>query len=83
MKIELRPITEPFQRFMSQTRIIFGVWARFVGGVLLVSLIFGPYAPLAAAAFLLTLFLPVLLLTLWGRSLDAELRWSETEEGPR
>ena len=33
-------------------------------------------------ALLLTLGLPILLLILWGRSLDAELGWTELDEGP-
>ena len=80
--IRLRPITEPFQGFLGQARRAVGFWAKFTGAVVVLSLIFGPFAPLAVVAFLLTLCLPILLLVLWGRSLDAELGWTELDEGP-
>ena len=82
MMIRLRPKTEPFERFLGQARRLTGFWARFIGGVTAFSLIFGPFAPLGFVAFLLTLGMPILLLVLWGRSLDAELGWTEIEEGP-
>lgn len=82
MRISLRPTTEPFERFKGQARRLLGFWARFTGGVVALSLVVGPVAPLAVAAFLLTLGLPILMLVLWGRSLDAELGWTEIEEGP-
>lgn len=82
MKIEARPITEPFHRFLGQARGVFGLWAKFVGGTLAFSLVFGPFAPLGFMAVLVTVGLPILLLTLWGRSLDSELGWTEIDEGP-
>ena len=80
--IRLRPKTEPFKRFLMQARGLTGFWAKFVGGVAAFSLVFGPFAPLGFVAILLTVGLPILLLVLWGRSLDAELGWTEIEEGP-
>ena len=75
-------IEEPFERFKAQARRVFGFWARFTGGVVAVTLLFGALAPLTIVAFLFTLCLPVLLLTLWGRSLDQELGWTDLDEGP-
>ncbi|MEM7544232.1 MAG: hypothetical protein AAF367_01750 [Pseudomonadota bacterium] len=83
MKIELRPVTAPFQHFLAQARIILGLWLKFVASTVAVSALIGPFAPLILSAFLFTLGLPVLLLTLWGRSLDQELQWGEMDEGPR
>ena len=80
--LRLRPITEPFQSFLGQARRAIVFWAKFVGAVVVLSLVFGPFAPLALVALLLTLGLPILLLILWGRSLDAELGWTELDEGP-
>ena len=82
MMIRLRPKTEPFEHFLGQARRVVGFWARFTGAVLLFSLIFGPVGPLVVTAFLFTLGLPILLLVLWGRSLDQELGWTELDEGP-
>lgn len=82
MMIRLRPISEPFAGFLGQARRVLGFWGRFIGGVALFSLLFGPFAPLVLVAILFTVGLPVLLLVLWGRSLDAELGWSEMNEGP-
>jgi len=80
--IRLRPITQPFQDFLGQARRVLGFWAKFTGGVVVLSFIFGPFTPLAVVAFLLTLGLPILLLVLWGRSLDSELGWTELDDGP-
>ncbi len=83
--IEYRPITEPFMVFCAKAKIILGTWAKFVGAVFLISFFFGPIGPigpLVYAAFLFTLALPVVLLTMWGRSLDSELKWDELDEGP-
>ena len=82
MMIRLRPITEPFAGFLGTARRLLGFWARFIAGVAAFSLVFGPFAPLGFVAILLTVGLPILLLVLWGRSLDAELGWTEIEEGP-
>lgn len=82
MSMRLRPITEPFAGFLAQARRIVGFWGRFVIGVVLFSLLFGPFAPLVMVAILFTVGLPVLLLVLWGRALDAELGWSEIDDGP-
>ena len=49
---------------------------------MIVSLLFGAFAPLAVAAFLLTIGLPILMLVLWGKALDQELGWTELDEGP-
>ena len=82
MKIERRPATEPFRQFLGQAKGVTGLWARFVGAVAAFSLIFGPYAPLGFVAVIVTVGLPILLLTMWGRSLDSELNWTEMDEGP-
>ncbi len=82
MTIRLRPVTVPFQQFLATARRLIGFWSRFMGMIVLLSLVFGPFAPLGFVAILLTLGLPILLLVLWGRSLDTELRWSEMDEGP-
>ena len=82
MKIERRPITEPFQDFLRQARGVIGIWAKYIGFVALFSLIFGPFAPLGFIAVIVTVGLPILLLTMWGRSLDSELQWGEMDEGP-
>lgn len=82
MRIETRPATEPFRRFLGQARGVVTLWAKFVGGVLGYSLVFGPFAPLGFMAAIATIGLPILLLTLWGRSLDSELGWGEPDEGP-
>ncbi len=82
MAIRLRPISEPFARFLVQARRVLGFWLRFVCGVALFCLIFGPFAPLVLVAILLTCGLPILLLILWGTALDAELGWTEVDEGP-
>ena len=80
--MKLRPKTEPFEHFLSQARELGRFWAKFAGATVAFSLVFGPFAPLGIVAALLTLGLPILLLVLWGRSLDAELGWTEIEEGP-
>ena len=82
MMIKLRPISEPFAGFLAQARRIVGFWWKFVAGVVAVSLILGPFAPLVMVAILLTVGLPILLLVLWGKALDAELGWTEVDEGP-
>ena len=64
MSIKLRPITEPFVGFLAQARRLLGFWVRFVGSVVVLSLVLGPFAPIAMVAFLLTLGLPILLLVL-------------------
>ncbi len=82
MRINLRPITEPFHVFTLQARIILETWAKFIGGVFIISFLFGPVGPLVYASILFTLALPIVLLAMWGRSLDQEFRWDELEEGP-
>lgn len=82
MTIRLRPISEPFAAFLAKARQLLGFWGRFVAAVLVISLILGPFAPLVVVAILFTVGLPILLLILWGRALDAELGWTETDEGP-
>ena len=75
--LKLRAPSIYFWRFVLQVRVIMGVWAKFTGGTILLCLIFGPIAPLAAAAFIFTILLPVGLLTLWGSALEAELGWTD------
>ena len=82
MRIERRSATEPFHQFLAQAKGVSALWLKFVGGVAAFSLIFGPYAPLGFIAVIVTVGLPILLLTLWGRSLDSELNWTEMDEGP-
>ena len=50
--------------------------------VLALSLVFGPFAPLVVAAVLLSFFLLILALTLWGRALDEQLGAGQCDEGP-
>ena len=82
MKIKLRPISEPFAGFLAQAQRVLGFWGRFVLGVTAVSVIIGPIAPLVLVAILFTFGLPILLLMLWGRSLDQELGWGDMDDGP-
>ena len=82
MTIRYRPPSEPFQGFVRQARAIVGFWAKFTGGTIAVTLLFGAFLPLAVVAFLFTLSLPVLMLVLWGRALDQELGWTELDKGP-
>ena len=82
MNLHLRPRTAPFDTFLSQARALLGFWAKFTGGTVLVTLLFGAFVPLAVAAFLLTLGLPILILVLWGKALDQELGWTELDDGP-
>ena len=82
MTLRLRPPSAPFEAFLVQARALLGFWAKFTGGTVIVSLLFGAFAPLAVAAFLLTIGLPILMLVLWGKALDQELGWTELDEGP-
>lgn len=82
MTIRLRPPSEPFHDFLKRARALLAFWAKFTGGTVAVSLIFGAFMPLAVVAFLLTISLPILMLVLWGRALDQELGWTELDEGP-
>ena len=82
MKIRLRPISGPFAEFLGQARRVLGFWGRFMAGVIVISLVFGPFAPLVTAAVMFTVGVPILLLVLWGQSLDVELGWGEIDEGP-
>ncbi|MEM7742268.1 MAG: hypothetical protein AAF409_01045 [Pseudomonadota bacterium] len=77
-----RTRTEPFRQFLQQAREICGFWARFTGGSILFMAVVGIFVPLATAVFLFTLGLPILLLFLWGCSLDQELQWTDLDEGP-
>jgi hypothetical protein len=81
MKIRLRKASQPFQEFLGVARQLIGFWAKFTGTVVATTVIFGPFAPLAGVAFLLTLGMPILLLVLWGQALEVELRWTEHNEG--
>ena len=83
MKIRYRPPNVHFKRFMLQTRVILGVWAKFVGAVFLISLVFGPIGPLVVAAFIFSILLPVGLLILWGCALEAELGWTDPDRYQR
>ena len=82
MTIEFRPPSAPFQNFVHQARAICGVWARFVGFTVAVTVVLGVFLPLIAVAFLFTVGLPILMLVLWGKALDQELGWTELDEGP-
>ena len=82
MTIKLRPPSEPFHGFLMQARALLAFWAKFMGGTIVATLLFGAFMPLAVVAFLLTLCLPILMLVLWGRALDQELGWTELDEGP-
>ena len=80
--IKYRPPSAPFARFMEQARALTGFWAKFTGGTVAVTAVLGAFIPLTAAALLLTLGMPILLLVLWGKALDQELGWTELDEGP-
>lgn len=82
MRIGLRRRTERFDAFLATARELIALWAKYVCFVVALSLVFGPIPQLAGFAFLLTLGLPILLLVLWGEVLDAELDWSDLDEGP-
>ena len=82
MLFRLRPLTEPFTQFLGQAKGVLRLWAKLVSGILVFSLIFGPFAPLGFVAIMCTLGLPILLLVLWGKALDQELGWTEIDDGP-
>ena len=72
----------PFDRFKRQCRGVVGLWARYMAFTVVVTLLFGPFIPFTVPALIFTLGLPILLLTLWGRSLDQELGWMNKRRGP-
>jgi hypothetical protein len=82
MKINLIPIIEPFHIFTLQARIILATWAKLIWGASVFCFLFVRISPLIYSSVLFTLALPVVLLTMWGCSLDQELRWSEQDEEP-
>ena len=75
--------TAPFERLKATLRRLVGFYAKFIVGVILITVLFGAYPPLGLIAILLTLGMPIVALTLWGRSLDEELGWGEDVGGPR
>ena len=83
MKIRFRGPTVYFMRFVAQAKIILDTWAKFIGGAFLLSLLFSGVLPLVAAAIIFTLFLPIILLVLWGQALEAELCLLYTSPSPR
>ncbi len=75
--------TAPFDRLKAKLRRVFGFYFRFMAGAIVITVLFGAYPPIGVIATLLTLGMPILALTLWGRSLDEELGWTETMDEPR
>ncbi len=74
--------TSPFDRLKPVLRGLLALYGRYIAFWLGVTVLFGAFWPLGVIAFLLTLLLPVLVLILWGRSLDEELGWTEQDDGP-
>ena len=70
-------------RFVAQAKIILDTWAKLVGVTVLVAVFIGVFVPLAVAAFIFTIFLPIILLVLWGRALEAELGWTDPDRWRR
>ena len=83
MKIRFRGPTVYFMRFVAQAKIILDTWAKFIVGAFLLSLLFSGILPLVAAAIIFTLFLPIILLVLWGQALEAELGWTDPDRWKR
>ena len=79
LRIRLRAPTPGFLRVWTQIRALSVVWAEFIAVVVILSFFLGPIALLGTIAVLLTFALPILCLTLWGRSLDHELGWQDEE----
>ncbi len=46
-------------------------------------MLFSGVLPLVAAAIIFTLFLPIILLVLWGQALEAELGWTDPDRWRR
>ncbi|MEM6616093.1 MAG: hypothetical protein AAF619_06175 [Pseudomonadota bacterium] len=67
----------PFIEAKAKARAVIRVYLQYVGFVVLISLPFGPVAPLAGLALLMTFGLPILLLFLWGQALDQRLGWMD------
>ena len=83
MKIRLRGPNVYFMRFVAQAKIILDTWAKLVGVTVFVAVLIGVFVPLAVAAFIFTIFLPIILLVLWGRALEAELGWTDPDRWRR
>ena len=83
MKIRFRGPTIYFMRFLAQAKIIVDTWAKFTGVVVAVTILIGMFVPLVAAAAIFTLILPIILLVLWGRALEAELGWTDPDRWRR
>jgi len=73
---------DPFTRFKAKARRLCGFYLRYIGLTALAVIVIGLWSPIMVAAALLTLGLPILMLVLWGRSLDEELGWTDEQEGP-
>ncbi len=54
-----------------------------MAAVILISMLFSGVLPLVAAAIIFTLFLPIILLILWGQALEAELGWTDPDRWRR
>ena len=72
----------PFERLKPKLRGLAGLYGRYMGVWIGVTVLFGAFWPLGVVALLLTIGLPVLALILWGRSLDEELGWTDHDDGP-
>lgn len=73
---------KPFERFKKQCRGVVGLWGRYIAFTAIATALFGPFLPFTVPALILTIAAPILLLTLWGRSLDQELGWMDRRRGP-
>ena len=83
MKIKLRGPNIYFMNFLAHAKVIVDTWAKLVGLTVLVAVFVGIFVPLAVAAFIFTIFLPIILLILWGRALEAELGWTNPDRWRR
>ena len=72
----------PFDRLKPVLRGVFGEWWRFMAFAIGSAILFGIYPPIGIVALMFTILMPILMLILWGRSLDEELGWTELDEGP-
>lgn len=72
----------PFERLKPVLRAIFGVWWRYMLFAVGTTILFGVWPPVAVVALMFTVLMPILMLVLWGRSLDEEMGWGAAEEHP-
>lgn len=73
---------DPFAELRGTLRALAAFYLRCMALSIGFIAVVGLWPPVAVAAFLLTLLVPILSLVLWGRSLDRELGWNVEDEGP-